>query len=88
MLQEEYTSTSFQHSQRDFSSTNLLSDNTHVGAGTRWQHRTCPTLVKNLHCFWPGHVLPKAGAIFASGLQQSFQSILHLLKQAFGQALY
>lgn len=38
------------------------SDNIHVGAGTRWQHRTCPTVVKNLHFFWlcmssPKHVL-------------------------------
>lgn len=63
------------------------SDNTHVDAGTHWQHRTCPTLIKNLHCFWPMHVLPKACTIFASGLQQRFQSILHSLKEAFGQAL-
>lgn len=44
-VHEERIPMSFQHSQRDFSSTNLRSDNTHVGAGTRWQHRPCPTLV-------------------------------------------
>lgn len=34
------------------------SGNIHVGTGTLWQHRACPTLVKNLHCFWTVHVLP------------------------------
>lgn len=35
-------------------------DNKHVGAGTDWRHRTCPTPVKSLHCLWAMQVLPKA----------------------------